>query len=112
MESVIKDLNRPRSKQGEEADLNSSREKYSSLKRKRSRLYRTLGEHVFHALQDHDRIHADDPVVAAIVDEIQSLQREILRLEDRIKAVELRNSSGRDFLPPEPGTDTKFPFSR
>jgi hypothetical protein len=75
-------------------------------------MLRRLGRLAMEALAKRGRLDLDDPRARILLDELRRTDREIAFLLDRLKCLQGGSPLRDEALPPAPGTDSHFPFSR
>lgn len=80
----------------------------ATVRRRRGRLLRRLGERALEILTEGGSLDPQDPKTQILIKDVRKIQRELNLLEDRMRSLETPQPS----RPPVPGTDQRFPFSR
>jgi hypothetical protein len=84
----------------------------ANARRNKSRLLRQLGERALGILTEGEQLEPLDPTTQRLVKEIQRVQRDMSVMEDRLRSLQDSVPLTKGSLPPAPGTDERFPFSR
>jgi hypothetical protein len=97
---------------GNDAKLEALKRSLAAAKRRKNRLLRDLGERALDVLSEGRVVEPEEPKARSMLKEFGRLQREISQIEDRLYTLQVSPEEEKKVLPPAPGTDRSFPFSR
>ena len=84
----------------------------SAARRREGQLIRRLGKRALKILAERGNLDLQDPETRIILEDLLRIQRENALLAQQVNSLQVSCPVNKKAIPPEPGTDPCFPFSR